>query len=51
MTDTHRQSMEEADARFELAIEMADRTARLTIELIAFLIALNLLVLALAVLQ
>lgn len=51
MTDTDRITTEEADARFELAIEMADKTARLTIRLIVFLIALNLLLLAVAVLQ
>ncbi len=51
MTNTDHIATEEADARFELAIEMAERTARLTVVVIAFLIALNLLVLALAVLQ
>lgn len=51
MTDTNRIATEEADARFELAIEMADKTARLHLVVIGFLIALNLLVLAVAVLQ
>ena len=51
MTDTDRIATEEVDARFELAIEMADKTARLHLVLIACLLALNLLVLALAVLQ